>query len=551
MKVASSRRTFRLTVAAIAALVFSASAYAYVCHPDVPGTRTLAVNGRVDGYALSGRAVTVQARVGGCERQIVWRPLLSTSSAGPCVSSVSGTAARRSASDGRHRVVLVRGSKTPDQPDRLAVYDARTGNGLHAWPLPAAASSIDVARGLAVVSTANGVYVVRLRDGRFALVGVKRPRDRPQIDAAGLVFQDDLYKRRSARRSLLKFLPTATLTHTLRPFGPLRVPFRIGDIAVDGRSVVFVQKDPTGDCDRIGVWTIPWHYSTDLMDEPPICPERHAPGGITGIALGGQFVEVLTTYGKVQTLISSTFVHCIEKVVTRTPLGAGAISALAGDSLTLAYAFRPRSGAVRIGRLHGQRPAGVNDLPSAIRLSVDGGRLAVLRADGRIDVLSGDRTLRTFGPLSARAIALRGDQLVVLTRAGTLDVYAVSGGTLLHRWRAPAGATAAVDVHYGVAVLTAGSRVYAIGLESGKQRVLLAAPGAVRAYLDDIGVVYAYNAGRNGVLGFIPFAAVERASRPEPDAPDYPSRVPTYQTRGEVPRKRELHAGAKLKSGTR
>ena len=300
------------------------------------------------------------------------------------------------------------------------------------------------------------------------------------------------------------------MTHALRPFGPLRVPFRIGDFAADGRSVVFVKKDPSGVCDRIGVWTIPWHYSTDLMDEPPICPERHPPGGITGLALGGQYVEVLTTYGKVQTLISSTFVHCIEKVVARTAIGAGAIPVLAGDSSTLAYALRPRSGPARIGRLHGQKPAGATALPSAVRLSADRGRLAVLRADGRINVLRGDRTLRTFPPLGARAIALRGDQLVVLTRAGTLVVYAVSDGALLHRWHAPAGATAALDVHYGVAVLTAGSRVYAIGLASGKQRVLLAAPAAVRAHLDDIGVVYAYDASSGGVLGFIPFAVVER-----------------------------------------
>jgi hypothetical protein len=63
-------------------------------------------------------------------------------------------------------------------------------------------------------------------------------------------------------------------------------------------------------------------------------------------------------------------------------------------------------------------------------------------------------------------------------------------------------------------VLSAGKRVYAIQLATGKRRVLLAAPQAVRAHLDDIGVVYAYDAGRGGVLGFIPFAAVERALAP-------------------------------------
>ena len=511
MKVVLRRRAFRLGLVGAAALTFAASAYAYVCHPDLPGTRSLTVRGRVDGYALSGWRVTLHAWVGGCERRIVWRPAAGTSSAGGCTSRVQVPGPARSAGDGRYRVTLLAGSRQPDQPDRLAVYDARSGTGLHAWPLPAAASSVDVARGVAVVSTANGDYVVRLRDGRFALVGVKRRGDRPQIDPAGMVFQDDLYKHRSAGRSLLKFLPFSTLTHALRPFGPLHVPRRIGDFSLDGRSVVFVKKDPTGECDHIGVWTIPWHYSTDLMDEPPICPERHAPGGITSLALGGQFLEVVTTYGKVQTLITSTFVHCIEKVVTRTTLGTGSIPALGADGATLVYAIRQVGRPARIGRLSGQRPVGSADVPSAAQLSVDRGRAAVLRADGRVDVLQDDTVLRTFAPLGARAIALRGEQLTVLTRAGTLDTYAVWNGNLLHRWRLPAGTGAALDVHYGVAVVTAGRRVWAISLATGARRVLFTAPAPVRAHLDDIGVVYAYEAGRGGVLGFIPFAAVERA----------------------------------------
>ena len=501
----------RLGVVGAVALVFTASGLAYVCHPDLPGTRSLGIGGRVDAYELSGGRVTIHAWVRGCERTIVWQPTASASSAGGCTSRPAATLPTRAAADGRHRVVLISGSRNPDLPDRLAVYDARTGTGLHDWPLPASASSVDVARGLAVLSTSNGVYVLRLRDGRFALLGVKRQGDRPQIGSAGVVFNDDLYKRRSAGRSLLKFLPFATVTHALRPFGPLRVPATIGDFSLDGRSVIFVKKDPTGECDHIGVWTIPWHYSTDLMDEPPICPERHAPGGIEALALGGQYVEILTRYGNVQTLVSSTFVRCIEKVVTRTRLGAGAIQAIAGDGSTLAYAVRTGTSPTRVGRLAGQRPSGSAKVPSAARLSVDRGRLAVLGADGRIDVLQNDRVLRTLEQPGARALALRGNELTVITRTGTLDTYALWSGDLLHRWRLPAGTAPAVDVHYGVAVVSAGRQLVAINLSTGRQRVLLTAPQPVRAHLDDIGVVYAYNVGSGGVLGFIPFAAVERA----------------------------------------
>jgi hypothetical protein len=455
--------------------------------------------------------VIVAAWIKGCERRISWRPLAGSRWQSGCAAKPppAGPPAR-TASDRRFRVALVPGSRVPDQPARLAVYDARTGLGLHEWPLPAPATSVDVAGGIAVLSSANGVYALRVRDGRFSMVGVKRPGDRPQIAHAGLVFQDDQYKRRSSRHALLKFLPMATVTHTLRPFGPLRVPFRIGNFSLDGRSVIFVKKDPAGECDRIGLWTIPWHYSTNLMAEEPICPKRHEAGGITGLALAGQYIEILTTYGKVQTLISNSFVRCIEKVVTRKRLAAGEIRGLAGDGSTLAYAVAAKSGSVRIGRLDGQRPAGAAALSSALRVSVDHDRIAVLRAHGTVVLLKDEGVLRTISAPGARAIGLRNDKLTVLTRR-TLDVYAVGDGLLLHSWHLPARTAPTVDVHYGFAVIVAGNRVIAIRLATGEQRVLMVAPAQVRAQLDDIGAVYTYNTARGGVLGVIPFAAIDHA----------------------------------------
>jgi hypothetical protein len=505
------RRVRRLGVVGTVALVFCGSAVAYVCHPDPPGTRALAVGGRVDGYALRGGRVSIDAWIKGCERRIVWRPLAASRTESGCtVGPPPSGPPRRSATDGHFRAILVSGSQQLDQPDRLAVYDARNGRGLHEWPLPAPTSSVQVARGVAVLSTSNGVYVLRLRDGRFAMVGVKLPGDRPEIARSGLVFQDDQFKRRSSSRSLLKFMPFGTVRHALRPLGPLRVPFRIGDFSLDGRSVIFVKKDPTGECDRIGLWLVPWHYSTNLMDEPPICPERHAPGGVTALALGGQYLEVVTTYGNVQTLVSSTFVRCIEKVVTRTRLSVARISALAAEGDTLAYAVSAKSGAARLSLLHGQTVAGSSAVPSALRVSVDSDRLAVLRAGGQIDILWDGRVVRTIAAPGARALALRHDDLVVLRRR-KLDVYAVADGRLLHRWPVPPATASAVDVHYGFALLAAGKRVVAVRLATGARRVLLVAPTRVRAQLDDIGAVYVYNSGGGGVLGFISFAAIERA----------------------------------------
>jgi hypothetical protein len=204
-------------------------------------------------------------------------------------------------------------------------------------------------------------------------------------------------------------------------------------------------------------------------------------------------------------------VKCVEKVVTRTRLGAAAIRRLSADGAMSAYAVGAKDRPGRVGVLEGQEPTVGTWTPSAVvQLSVDRGQLAILRADGEIDVRDGERVVRSFGRLNARALAFRAGQLVVLTRARTLDVYSVADGRLLHSWAAPRGARPAVDVHFGVAVLTAGRKVFATQLAGGRTRVLLRAPSPVRAHFDDVGVVYTYNTGRGGVLGFMPFAAVER-----------------------------------------
>ena len=119
------RQAFQLGVAGAVALTLAASAYAYVCHPDPPGTRSLAVKGQVDSYSLRGWRVTLRAWVGGCERRIVWRPVRGTSSASGCTDRVPATTPARLASDGRYRVSLVSGSRDPDQPVRQMQFRIR------------------------------------------------------------------------------------------------------------------------------------------------------------------------------------------------------------------------------------------------------------------------------------------------------------------------------------------------------------------------------------------------------------------------------------------
>jgi len=534
-------------VVGLLALAFVGSAVAYVCHPDRPGTRSLNVMGRIDAYSMRGSQVAIAFRTQRCERVMTWNPLSLRESRSHCRKAPAGfpkptgpvaviepgnmiaiykesrlvrryrlaapDPAKRAVLVGRSLVVLTSGNELADRPDRLAVYDARTGALRRNWPLPVSADTLDVARGVAALATTNGVYAVRLRDGMSAMVGVKYRGDNPQIEAPGLVYHDDLGKTHRASPSVLKFVPFGTVGRELRPAGPLHVPTPIGDFSLDGRTAIFVTRGSGNRCDRIGMWSIPWHFSITLMSEPPFCPRHSGPGGITSLALGGQYFEAVTTYGHVQTLIASTIVRCVERVIATTSIAAGSPSfrSIAADGPTMAYAFGPKASAGRIGFLSGLAHQGATSSDSPpVQVSVFRNNVAVLRADGLIDVFAGRQSVNTYSPDGARAIALRAGELVVLTKRQTIDVFSRADGSLLHSWRIPRGLARTVDVHFGVAVFTIGRRAFALRLSNGRIAPLVKTPGAVAAQIDDVGVVYRYNVRGQGYLGFIPFATVER-----------------------------------------
>jgi hypothetical protein len=497
---------------------------------------------------MRGSEVAIAFRARDCERVMTWNPLSLQESRSDCRKTPAGAASKprgpvaviesgntiavyrgsrlvrryrlaalglpkRVVLVGRFLVVLTAGNELADRPDRLAVYDARTGALRRNWPLPAPADTLDVARGVALLATPNGVYAVRLRDGMAAIVGVKYRGDNPQIEEAGVVYHDDIGKTHRASPGVLKFVPFSVVRRELRPAGPLHVPTTTGDFSLDGRTAIFVTRGSGGRCDRIGMWSIPWHFTITLMSEPPFCPRHGGSGGITSLALGGQYFEAVTTYGNVQTLISSTIVRCVERVIARTSIGGAnaSVRSIGADGPTMAYAFGRRASAGRVGFVSGLTPRGATSTASTpLQVSVSRDHVAVLRADGLVDLFAGRQLVDTFDPPGARAIALRAGELVVLTRRQTIDVFNLADGSLVHSWRIPHGASRAIDVHFGVAVFTIGERAFALRLSNGRMAVLVKTAGAVAAQIDDVGVVYRYNVRGQGYLGFIPFATVER-----------------------------------------
>jgi hypothetical protein len=397
---------------------------------------------------------------------------------------------------------------------------------LHSWPLFNRPLSLDADGNTALFTTAgrDGLYGLRLSDGRIGLVGVNQRVDAPQIDRTGVVYQDDLYRRDDGRdRVLMKFVPRSAVERAISSGQlPIRVDGIVRDFSMDGQRVALAVADPRGVCDQILFWNVSWHYVSRLTSgNEATCAPGHARGGITHVALGGITAAWVTSYAAATTVLSANIIACREWVIARLDNRAGGdhLGGVAADRGLIAYAVghseRELRGQALVARIvrAGVRGVAVADGGGlAVAVSVDSKRIATLRQSGTIDVRTA--TGRLVGSVvapTARAIALRRGQLAVVTSSGRLELFSVAGGRLKNSWRLPAGVAPSVDLHYGVAVVTAGARVYAVDVTTGQIALVARAPALVHAEIEAPGIVYQFNRDGKGILRLIPFSQVRAA----------------------------------------
>jgi hypothetical protein len=150
----------------------------------------------------------------------------------------------------------------------------------------------------------------------------------------------------------------------------------------------------------------------------------------------------------------------------------------------------------------------------------DGGRVAVLRADGSVALYSAaGKLLLTVNPPGAEAIALGGKSLVVGTTTRKLELYNAHTGSLRKTFSARGTRQPrTLDVQGNVVIYTTGSagELHAVNLSTGKDRVLAKPHGGIElADLDSAGLVYVDNgfgtSFGEATLVFRPLAAVKAA----------------------------------------
>jgi hypothetical protein len=513
-----------VVVAALAAAGIAAAAGdARPCHPDLPGTHTLAVTGAVTGYRFTGRGTLVASvRTNRCAGLARWN--YAASAQATASVSCRGAKARGSGAAPAHLVAahgdrVVRIKLAPDgadRPDRLDVIARGTGHRIASWPLIDRPARVILYGKVAILSSAkrDALYALRISDGRLAMLGVARAGDRPIIGRDGIVYQDGLsLKRAAASRVTLKFVPLASVERQLTLADrEIRTNWKITAIGMDGRRVAFAVHDPAGRCDVVKFWTPPWHFVAHVTHRnAATCVPGHRAGGVTNVATAGNRLVWTTHYGNRTRVLAASSIGCKEWVVDR-PAPDVSVPALAGDGDVLAYAS---SGTVAVVEAESDDWYGEVLSRSSVpvtAISVDSDRVAALYRDGAVAVLTErGAPVSRFAAGSARAIALHGDTVAVL-RSGRLDVYSAATGLQTHSWRVPADART-VDLQYGIAVLAAGDDVFALNVATGHTARLLHAPGRVAAQLDSPGAVVQYNAGGHGSLRFIPMSTIEARTR--------------------------------------
>src|SRR5919201_1068824 len=434
-----------IAAVAVAGVAGSGSALARMCHPDPPGTRTLVVHGQVTGYTMHAIHVGLAyIDADGCTHRVAWnvaetaanRTIKATS--GRCrapvhlgdavrVSSsphvVSAFEGRRHASVGVHAVtlfsgsrrvgmirrstgqpaakailrgsrlvVLVRGSEDTDKPDRLEVYDTAAMRARGSWPLVEPAVTLDVAGNVAVFSAEGrrGIYALRLSDGATRFVGPTWTGDTPQIEQAGVVYEDLTFDRdRLSHRVPLKFVPTAALAsefaHTART---LHTDGAVTGLSFDGPNLAVTFRGSTGECDQVKIWQGYWEdIATPTMDRGVGC----VPGDlIEGVAETGIIARWIVRAGGGQRLVWSSSKNCVQHLVAVTS-GDDRLLVVAGHPGVLPDAIRHQDGTSTLVTSRGYaNPQDVRtDLAATpTALVTDGNRLAVLDPDGNVSILS-------------------------------------------------------------------------------------------------------------------------------------------------------------------
>lgn len=305
-------------------------------------------------------------------------------------------------------------------------------------------------------------------------------------------------------------------------------PGEIEALAMDGSRIAYdvsAEYRP-GRCNAVYVWNVRRHTTTRVSGRQTCGADNTSTGaGVRELALAGSRVAWIVNQGgnsESGDYLYTTLVASPGERVLASAFRTGDVSGIltgnwlgglvgSGTFLAVNHWATDSHGATTTVSLE-RVGARVSDLAQGEATmsarSTDGRQLAILRTDGTVGIYSTRAQLRrTVVPSSAQEVALRGDYLVVLTKAPTLEVYNSHSGRRLRTWRVARGA-AHLDLSSGLAAYSTGRTVHVVRLTTGKSAFGARAAGTVAAVqLEPSGLAYAFRGTANaGRLVFVPIS---------------------------------------------
>jgi hypothetical protein len=303
----------------------------------------------------------------------------------------------------------------------------------------------------------------------------------------------------------------------------------IESIAMDGSRLAYAVQNRTGGCTKVLVWNVVTQGGAVVSGKGTCAADSTSTGaGVTAIAVAGTRLAWIVNLGgnteSSDDLYTAMLPAPREKriaSVRRTgnvdgTLTGGWLSGLVGGGGRIAVnqLTTDASGAVSTAALRHVGTVGLKTIAAGKSTlhagALDRRRIAVLRTDQTIALYNPEsgRLLRTIRPSSAREVALHGDNVVVLTRTRTLEIFNARTGAPVRTVPVAPGA-AQLDVNSGIAAYAAGRSVHLLRLSDGKDAVLATVPRAIKGLeLEAPGVAYAYNTVKGirdvGNLAFVP-----------------------------------------------
>ena len=299
----------------------------------------------------------------------------------------------------------------------------------------------------------------------------------------------------------------------------------IESLALDGSVVAYdVQGDqPHGPvCNRVYAWNIATRSVAKVSGAGTCGADDSSTGaGVFELAVAGSRIAWIANTGGLSEsndrLFTATLPRPHERKLASTlrtgdvdcVLTGRTLGGLVGSGDLLAYniwataaaspgdeqscATKITSGSLRRITAAGTSPlrAGMDTL---VAQDADGGRVAVLHADGTVELFSAaGKPLNTIGVDSAKEIALAGSRLLVLTKTRRIQVYSTQTGRPGAAYPVPrvAGSLAAAG---NIAAYASGTALHVIRLTTGKDSVVgTARKNIVAVAVSNRAIAYAYN----------------------------------------------------------